>query len=109
MGRLSFLAFLRRIGRPAQESAKETGGEAAGEGQERQMRILIISDTHRRNENFLKLIERVRPLDMLIHCGDVEGNEAIFTEKAGCPVEIIAGNNDFFTSLPREREFYIGK
>ena len=24
-------------------------------------------------------------------------------------MEIIAGNNDFFTSLPREREFYIGK
>ena len=28
---------------------------------------------------------------------------------AGCPAQIIAGNNDFFSSLPREREFNIGK
>ena len=28
---------------------------------------------------------------------------------AGCPVHMVAGNNDFFSSLPREEEFYLGK
>lgn len=72
------------------------------------MRILIVSDTHRQNNNYLKVLERVRPLDMVVHCGDSEGSEYLICESAGCPVEIITGNNDFFSSLPREREFYIG-
>ena len=97
----SLLAFPRRRIRSVRESTEE--------GQGARMRILIISDTHRRDENFLKLIERLKPLDMLIHCGDLEENEDVFLEKAGCPAQIIAGNNDFFSSLPREREFYIGK
>lgn len=73
------------------------------------MRILIISDTHRRNDTFLKLIERMKPIDLLIHCGDSEMDEAYFREKAECPVEIVSGNNDFFTDLPREKEFYVGE
>ena len=39
------------------------------------MKILIVSDTHRHNENFLKVLEKTGPIDMLIHCGDVEGSE----------------------------------
>ena len=97
----SLLTLPNRLMRPVRKSDEE--------GQGRQMRILIISDTHRRDENFLKLIERVKPLDLLIHCGDLEENEALFLEKAGCPAQIIAGNNDFFSSLPRELEFNIGK
>lgn len=73
------------------------------------MRILIISDTHRRNDNFLKLIKRMKPIDLLIHCGDSEMDEAYFEEQAECQVEIVSGNNDFFSGLPREKEFYIGK
>lgn len=72
------------------------------------MRILIVSDTHRQNNNYLKVLERVRPIDMVVHCGDAEGSEYLICEGAGCPVEIVAGNNDFFSSLPRESEFEIG-
>lgn len=39
------------------------------------MKILIISDTHRKNENYLKLVETLGTLDMVIHLGDVEGSE----------------------------------
>ena len=39
------------------------------------MRILIVSDTHRKNENFLKVVEKEAPFDLLIHCGDIEGSE----------------------------------
>ena len=73
------------------------------------MKVLIISDTHRRNENYLKLLETVAPIDMLIHCGDSEGSEYLISEAAGCPVEMVMGNNDFFSKLPVESEFTIGK
>lgn len=73
------------------------------------MRILIISDTHRKNENFLKVLERVESVDLLIHLGDAEGCEKFFAEQAGCPVEIVAGNNDFFSEFPREKELRLGK
>ena len=72
------------------------------------MRILIVSDTHRQNNNYLKVLERVKPVDMVIHCGDVEGSEYTISKSAGCPVEMVAGNNDYFTDLPREKEFQIG-
>lgn len=73
------------------------------------MKVLIVSDTHRRNENFFAVMEKVGPVDLVVHCGDVEGAEAIITEAAGCPVEIVQGNNDFWSAMPREKEFFIGK
>lgn len=72
------------------------------------MRILIVSDTHRRNENFLQVIETENPFDLVIHCGDVEGSEYVISQAAGCPVEFVQGNNDFFSDLPREKELTIG-
>lgn len=73
------------------------------------MRILIVSDTHRFNKNYLDLLERLYPLDMVIHCGDTEGSEYTLKEAARCPVMMVAGNNDFFSHLPRELEFNVGK
>lgn len=72
------------------------------------MKILIVSDTHRRNDNYIEVVDKVAPIDMVIHCGDAEGSEYTITEKAGCPVEMVVGNNDYFSDLPREREFMIG-
>ena len=72
------------------------------------MRILIISDTHRQNDNYLNLLKRFRKLDMIIHCGDVVGSEYTISEAADCPVIIVSGNNDYFSQLPREREFCLG-
>ncbi len=73
------------------------------------MRILIVSDTHRQNKNYLKVLGRVKPVEMVIHCGDVEESEYTISKSAGCPVEMVAGNNDYFSELPREKEFWIGK
>ena len=39
------------------------------------MKILIVSDTHRKDDNLKKVIEKTSPLDMLIHLGDAEGSE----------------------------------
>lgn len=68
------------------------------------MRILIVSDTHRRNDNYFKVLEETGPYDVVIHCGDVEGSEYAISEAAGCAVLIVSGNNDFFSTLPREIE-----
>lgn len=71
------------------------------------MRILIVSDTHRKDDNFLLALEQTGAVDMVIHCGDVEGSEFVLQEWAQCPMEVVAGNNDFFCSLPSESEFEI--
>ena len=77
--------------------------------EERIMKILIVSDTHRHNDNYYKVLKKVGPVDMVVHCGDTEGAEAKLCEAAGCPVEMVQGNNDFFSPMPREREFTVGK
>lgn len=76
---------------------------------EQPRKILIVSDTHRKNDNYFTLLERQKPLDMVIHCGDTEGSEYALSQAAECPVQIVLGNNDFFSQLPRELEFEIGR
>ena len=48
------------------------------------MKVLIISDTHRRDDRLLALIERIKPIDMLIHCGDTEGSEELYMAGVDC-------------------------
>lgn len=70
------------------------------------MKVLIVSDTHKKNDNYFKVVEMHRP-DMVIHCGDAEGCEYAIANAADCPVHIVLGNNDFFSNLPRELELDI--
>ncbi len=72
------------------------------------MRILVVSDTHRKNDLYLQLVKKYEPLDMIIHCGDIEGSEYTISEASDCPVYMVAGNNDFFSKAPAEVEFEIG-
>lgn len=76
------------------------------------MRILIVSDTHRKDENLKNVIERTRPFDMMIHLGDTEGSEDHFREWVNndrCVIHVIRGNNDFFSFSEKEKEISIGK
>ena len=68
------------------------------------MKVLIISDTHGHARNLKAVLERVAPVDALIHCGDVEGEEDYIAELAGCPLYVVAGNNDYFSALEREAD-----
>ena len=72
------------------------------------MKILIVSDTHRYHKHFDKMFEIEEKADMLIHLGDLEGGEYYIEQTAGCPVHMVAGNNDIFTQLPVEKEFVLG-
>lgn len=73
------------------------------------MKVLIVSDTHKHHENLIRVLEREQNLDFMIHLGDAEGYEDDIADMAGCPLEIVAGNNDFFSTLPREKVLQIGK
>ena len=75
------------------------------------MKILIVSDTHRRDENLKAVIEQNLRLDMFIHLGDAEGSENRICDWVNkeCRMEMVLGNNDFFSMLDREREIKIGK
>ena len=69
------------------------------------MRILIISDTHRYHEPLDGILKNDGPFDMLIHCGDLEGEEDQIERLTGPTFAcvMVPGNNDFFCTLPRER------
>lgn len=75
------------------------------------MKILIVSDTHKRDESLRLLLTKTAPLDMVIHLGDVEGSEEKIAGwmEEGCRFLIVQGNNDFFSSLEQEIEVEIGK
>ncbi len=73
------------------------------------MKVLIVSDTHGREQQLFNTLQRVSPIDLLIHLGDYEGGEDYIREIAPCPTEMISGNNDFFNGLPKEKMILLGK
>ena len=73
------------------------------------MKILIVSDTHGRDEKLEAAVAVEQPFDYLIHCGDVEGREFFIEALAECPCTIVAGNNDFSATFQeRMRLFWKG-
>lgn len=72
------------------------------------MKVLIVSDTHGRDKYLFQIIEKVSPIDLMIHLGDLEGSDKYIKSIAPCPVEMISGNNDFFNGLPKEKIIMIG-
>lgn len=75
------------------------------------MKILVVSDNHGSTKNLFDLINRVKPFDLLIHCGDIEISTDVLREKAGCEVYAVRGNNDifFYYDLPKELIIDAGK
>lgn len=72
------------------------------------MKVLVVSDTHGKHLNLDRALQQESPIDMFIHLGDVEGGEEYIDAVVECEKHIVRGNNDFFSILPREEEFYIG-
>lgn len=73
------------------------------------MRILIVSDTHRKTDLLEEIFIDEGPFDMLIHCGDIEGDEdrIYYMTGAECACVMVPGNNDYLSMLPRERAMNI--
>lgn len=64
------------------------------------MRVLIVSDSHGRNDYVKRAIEQSGAIDALIHLGDVEDDLEELRSLADCPSYIVAGNNDLGSGLP---------
>lgn len=71
------------------------------------MKVLIVSDTHGRHAGIEEAIQREFPFQRLIHLGDAEGYEDYIADLAECPIDIVSGNNDFFSDLPDEKIVFI--
>lgn len=71
------------------------------------MKAIIVSDTHGHNANYGKLLKMHKP-DLVIHCGDIEGSENVFTQVTECPIYMVRGNNDYFSDLSREVDLSFG-
>ena len=67
------------------------------------MKILILGDTHAQDDIFLRILSVEKNIDVMLHTGDFEGSEFVYSELSDFPFYYIAGNNDFFTDAPYER------
>jgi putative phosphoesterase len=82
----------------------------AGNGRmEITMKVLIVSDTHGRDQYLFETIQKVSPIDLMLHLGDFERGEEDIRALTECPVEFVSGNNDFFSGIPKEKILHIGK
>ena len=67
-------------------------------------KIMIVSDTHRRLINLAEALYQEGEIDMLLHLGDIEGEEDAIEEMSSCPFVYVPGNNDFCSAQSREKE-----
>ncbi len=80
-----------------------------GKNMENAKRILIVGDTHGRNDDLKKLLKRMETPDLLIHTGDMECDPEKIEKMADCEVAWVTGNCDFGANFVRDRELTIGK
>jgi putative phosphoesterase len=73
------------------------------------MKVMIVSDSHGQSINVLNAIQNEGRIDMLIHCGDIEGDEEVIQDACMCPIVMVRGNNDYFSHLEKDVELIIGK
>ncbi len=66
------------------------------------MKILVISDTHGSLAGLQMVLKQETDIQMIIHCGDVEGQSGKIYAMTGVPCYFVAGNNDWSPDLPKE-------
>lgn len=71
------------------------------------MRILVVSDSHGRNEDVKQVVNQVGDIDMFIHLGDIERGLKQIQDLVHCETHMIIGNNDFCIDLPATDTFRI--
>ena len=72
------------------------------------LKVMVVSDTHGHLENLKKALDAEKPLDMLLHCGDIENDENIIRIMANCHCRMVSGNMDFGNASPATDIFEIG-
>ena len=71
-------------------------------------KILIMSDSHGTARTAIQAIEKEKPIDLLVHLGDVQGHDQEISVAAGCVCYFVRGNCDYDQNLPTFTVFQIG-
>ena len=72
------------------------------------MKILVVSDTHGTMYHLERLLNQRKDFARILHLGDIQGEACYLEALAECPVDIVAGNNDYEYDLPREKVITVG-
>ncbi|MCR5473949.1 MAG: metallophosphoesterase [Lachnospiraceae bacterium] len=72
------------------------------------MKILVVSDTHGYNNTMYEVMAKEAPFDLMIHCGDIQGEQDRLRRKVDCRLIVVAGNNDYDPDLDRVKITDIG-
>lgn len=62
------------------------------------MKIVVVSDSHGRDDALEYVLNQHPDADAYIHCGDIEAEEGLFPN-----LITVRGNNDLFCNYPDER------
>lgn len=73
------------------------------------MRVLIVSDTHGKDNNLLKILEEDRKYDFMVHLGDIGRLEDYIEEVTGLACFAVRGNNDWGSMLPGDSIIMLGR
>lgn len=72
------------------------------------IRIMVVSDTHGSNMYLNRALEETGKFDLFLHLGDLGGSEDFIETFVQSRKEMIAGNNDYFTTYPDEKIIDVG-
>jgi len=67
------------------------------------VRIAVVSDTHGDIKQAVHALNRLLPLDFILHLGDYVGDGVELEKKIGVQVIGVKGNCDFTSKLPEDR------
>ena len=73
------------------------------------MRVLIVSDTHNKDENLLNILKVDKDFDFMVHLGDIGKLEDYIEEVTGLACFAVRGNNDWRSLLPSESIIMLGR
>lgn len=68
------------------------------------MKLIVVSDTHGRDEILYQLQEQYADADAFLHCGDLERDPLDFPGYL-----MVQGNNDYYYDMPAERVLPMGE
>lgn len=72
------------------------------------MKVLVVSDSHGRDNYLEEAIKKEEPFDMFLHLGDLEGSDRFIRQHVNCTIAMVRGNNDFFSDLNSDLTIQIG-
>ncbi len=71
-------------------------------------RVIVISDSHGSLSNVRKIIQKHERIDMMIHLGDIMGQDEELQQLCECPLIVVSGNCDYYSKNPWDEIITLG-